>query len=268
MKGERENTHAGVTNYDVQTETLGHRRISRALSVSSGGLVAQREDTSRTAAPPRTGGLTLFVSTSLAQWETTEPHRIARDFQINDTIYRRLDPEYFAWLRGRMTVAQRGVEAGAIRPEVFDRLRERFNRLQEHAIAIFGEPAIKEAIRRLVGTRYRPPHVTRSDTRTVTQQSRGTTEGTRTSGARDHAEVQAIIAAVRDRALARGWREKRVWGEAGQWSGGTLADALRRPGTRIGQITRQWIEIIGPPPHQNVLRFYNPDVEQPWIKRV
>ena len=38
-------------------------------------------------------GVQLFVSTSLAQWETTEPHRIARDSQIDDTVYRRLDPE-------------------------------------------------------------------------------------------------------------------------------------------------------------------------------
>ena len=44
--------------------------------------------------------------------------------------------------------------------------------------------------------------------------------------------------------------------------------ALLRPGTRIGQITRQWIEIISPPPHENTLRFYNPDVEQPWVKCV
>ena len=44
--------------------------------------------------------------------------------------------------------------------------------------------------------------------------------------------------------------------------------ALLRPGTRIGQITRQWIEIISPPPHENTLRLYNPDVEQPWVKCV
>ena len=49
---------------------------------------------------------TLFVSTALARWVTHEPERIARDFQINDTVYRRLDPEYYAWLRSRMNLAQ------------------------------------------------------------------------------------------------------------------------------------------------------------------
>ena len=36
---------------------------------------------------------------------------------------------------------------------------------------------------------------------------------------------------------------------------------------RIGEVTRQSIEIIGPPPKENRLRFYNPDVDQPWLKK-
>jgi hypothetical protein len=247
----------------------GHHRHELTSSIAKGATIMEALESPTAIAmpatvrkpPPGAMGVQLFVSTSLAQWETT-----ARDFQIDDTVYRRLDPEYFAWLRGRMTVAQRGLKAGAIRPEVFDQLRERFNRLQERAIAIFGEPALKEAIRKLAGTRYQPPHVMRLDMRTIPKQSRAPTERARSGGVRDDAEVQAIIAAVGDWALARGWREKRVWGEPGQRNGGTLADALRRPGTRIGQVTRQWIEIIGPPPHENILRLYNPDVEQPWVR--
>jgi hypothetical protein len=217
-------------------------------------------------APPTGTPKAVYVSPSLAQWETTESYRIARDLQIHDTIYRRLDPEYFAWLRKRMKIAQRALAAGAIHPAVFDRLRERFNRVQEQAIAILGEPALKEAIRKLPGTRYRPPRVYRPDTWTVSKQSGTTTESVWPSGVRDQAEVRAIIAAVRDRALALGWHEERVCGEPGQRNGRTLAGSLRRPGTRVGQVTRRWIEIIGPPPHENVLRFYNPDVEQPWAR--
>ncbi len=36
---------------------------------------------------------------------------------------------------------------------------------------------------------------------------------------------------------------------------------------RIGEITCQSIEIVGPPPRETVLRFYNPDVEQPWHRK-
>jgi hypothetical protein len=37
---------------------------------------------------------------------------------------------------------------------------------------------------------------------------------------------------------------------------------------RIGEVTRQSIELIGPPPMEMRTRFYNPDVEQPWIIRI
>jgi hypothetical protein len=37
---------------------------------------------------------------------------------------------------------------------------------------------------------------------------------------------------------------------------------------RIGEVTRQSIELIGPPPSATRTRFYNPDVEQPWIVRI
>ena len=35
----------------------------------------------------------------------------------------------------------------------------------------------------------------------------------------------------------------------------------------IGEVTPQSIELIGMPPMETWLRFYNPDVEQPWIRR-
>lgn len=34
------------------------------------------------------------------------------------------------------------------------------------------------------------------------------------------------------------------------------------------EVTRQSIELIGPPPSETRTRFYNPDVEQPWVKPV
>ena len=54
----------------------------------------------------------LFASTSLATWSTPSPEQFARDFQINNTVYRRLDPEYYAWLRARMVVAKKAAVTG------------------------------------------------------------------------------------------------------------------------------------------------------------
>ena len=74
----------------------------------------------------------LFVSTSLATWTTANPERFARDFQINDTVYRRLDPEYYVWLRSRMVVAKRSTTTGHLDAAAFEDLRVRFNAV--HAI--------------------------------------------------------------------------------------------------------------------------------------
>ena len=35
---------------------------------------------------------------------------------------------------------------------------------------------------------------------------------------------------------------------------------------RIGEVTRQSIEIVGPSAKEYRSRFFNPDVDQPWIK--
>ena len=96
----------------------------------------------------------LFVATSLAVWSTDEPERFARDFQINDTVYRRLDPDYYAWLRSRMLLAKTAAGAGQINIEAFDDLRQRFNAIHSWAIEYFGEPALLAAVRSLDVRQY------------------------------------------------------------------------------------------------------------------
>ena len=41
-----------------------------------------------------------------------------------------------------------------------------------------------------------------------------------------------------------------------------------KPGDRIGEVTLQSIEIIHPLPSEVRHRFYNPDVDQPWVKKI
>ena len=81
----------------------------------------------------------LFVATSLHVWFTGEPDRFARDFQINDTVYRRLDPDYYAWLRSRMVLARKAATARQLDAAAFEELRARFNAMHEWAVERFGE---------------------------------------------------------------------------------------------------------------------------------
>jgi hypothetical protein len=201
----------------------------------------------------------LFVSTSLDTWTTGQPEIFARDVQINDTAYRRLDPEYYAWLRSRMNLANLAAGAGRLSSGAFDELREKFNAVHEWAITYFGEDTLREAVRSLDTRGYAPP-VAEPD------------KPVRPARAAGHiaSDAVAMVDAIRDQALSLGWTEQSLYG-----TGGTtralfgkacgLANLLKAT-DQIGEVTRQSIEIILPNGVRQ--RFYNPDVEQPWIRRV
>ena len=212
--------------------------------------------------PPRSGS-TLFVSSSLDTWATNQPNGIARDFQIDDTVYRRLDPEYFAWLRSRMVVAKRAATAGHLPPSAFEDLRVRFNAVHEWAVGYFGEAPLLAAVRGFRSGGYDPP-VAEDEGRHVP------VPAVRKSAADTISpEAIALVDAISEQALSLGWKRERLYGVG---SSGIL-DPRRglvcflKPGDRIGEVTLQSIEIIGPPPNAARQRFYNPDVDQPWIRR-
>jgi hypothetical protein len=79
----------------------------------------------------------------------------------------------------------------------------------------------------------------------------------------------AKVDTIRDQALALGWAEARLYQNRGQFRFPCGDDyglvCFIGEAHRIGELTTQYIEIIGPSPLENCLRFYNPDVAQPWI---
>ena len=208
----------------------------------------------------------MFVSTALDLWWTDRSEAFTRDFQIDDTVYRRLDPEYFAWLRAKMVAAKEAAVAGRIPLAAFNDLRLRFNAIQQWAIERFGEPALLEAVR-WIPDYYEPPM---PEPWERSAHSPSTESETRLP---DGISAHAIemVDAIRDRALSLGWTHDSLYHvpehrRAAFFLGGGLVCYLRE-GWRIGEITRQAIELIGPQPHGVRHRFYNPDVEQPWIRR-
>jgi hypothetical protein len=201
----------------------------------------------------------LFVSTSLDTWVADNPKIFARDVQINDTAYRRLDPEYYAWLRSRMNLAKLAAGAGRITPDAFEELRQKFNAVHEWAVAHFGEDSLRQAIRNLDARIYAPPVA--EDDRPVRAMRSAETFA---------AEAVAMVDAIRDQALALGWTMESLYG-TGNSTRALFGKAcglagLLKPAHRIGEVTRQSIEIILPNGVRQ--RFYNPEVEQPWIRRV
>ena len=206
----------------------------------------------------------LFVSSTLATWTTPHPEWFARDVQINDTVYRRLDPDYYAWLRSRMTLAKKAATAGQLDTAAFEDLRIRFNRVHQWAVEHFGEDQLLEAVRSIRAAEYAPPMPEDDEPRVPTPLPR------RSGGDHISQDVIAMVDAISEHALSLGWRRERLYGTGGN---GTFDQrrglvCLLKPGDRIGEVAAQSIEIILRSPSEVRHRFYNPDVEQPWIKRI
>jgi hypothetical protein len=200
----------------------------------------------------------LFVSTSLDTWTTGQPEIFARDVQIDEAAYRRLDPEYHAWLRSRMNLAKLAAQAGRLGEEAFEQLRGKFNAVHEWAMAHFGEDALREAVRNVDARNYPPPVAEPDRPVRVKRAAESST-----------AEIVAMVDTIRDQALSLGWAHESLYGAAGParaliGKACGLAGLLRAT-DRIGEVTRQSIEIILSSGVRQ--RFYNPDVEQPWIRR-
>jgi hypothetical protein len=83
-------------------------------------------------------------------------------------------------------------------------------------------------------------------------------------------EAIALLDSISEQALSLGWKRQRLYAAGGN----RIFDPQRglacflKPGDRIGDVTRHSIEIIGPPPLEVRQRFYNPDVDQPWVRRI
>lgn len=83
----------------------------------------------------------------------------------------------------------------------------------------------------------------------------------------------AKVDAIRDQALALGWSEARLYQSRGRFRFPCGGDyglvCFIREDQRVGEVTKQHIEIlVVSPPRESRLRFYNPDVNQPWMSVV
>lgn len=201
----------------------------------------------------------IYVSTSLQHWITNEPHIFARDVQINDTAYRRLDPEYYAWLRTKMQIAKMAADAGRLGHDEFEELRRKFNEMHEWAVAHFGDARLRDAVRGLDARDYAPP-VAEPDAPPLSPQPPPAA----------FPDALGMVDQVRDRAFALGWTHDSLYANSGTHRAAIGVNrglvCYLKPGDTIGEVTTHSIEIIL---HNNVRqRFYNPNVDQPWIRRV
>jgi hypothetical protein len=73
--------------------------------------------------------------------------------------FRRLDPDYYAWLRHKMELAKKAASTGRITAQAFDALRTRFNIIHAWAMDHLGEDALRVAVQVLDPKTYVPPRL-------------------------------------------------------------------------------------------------------------
>ena len=226
----------------------------------------------------------LFAATNLESWETDIAYGYARDVRIDGVCFRRLDPEYYAWLRHKMDLAKRAADSGRITAQAFDELRTRFNIIHFWATVNFEEEALRKAVQSLDPKGYAPPQAKPADgppAKTPTPPANPVPAAQRYIFPQDghwnftqrvKPSALAKVDAIRDQALSLGWSEARLYQNRGRYSFPCGQDyglvCFLDDQRTVGEVTRQSIEIIGPPPQENRLRFYNPDADQPWLKKV
>jgi hypothetical protein len=230
--------------------------------------------TTRSASPQQSRSSLLYVSTELDTWETSTPEP-DQDQICERCGYRRLDPTYYAWLRHRMTVAQRFRRSGRLSAAQYETWRTRFNATHAWAVARFGEAALVAAVEALDPRTYRPPQVEEWEPAGAAEPPPTPTHCFPADGdwrfmEPVSPEALAHVDTVREQALSLGWTEAGLYQNRGCYRypvGGEygLVCALRG-GHTIGQVSRESIEIISP--RGSRLRHYNPDVDQPWLRRV
>ena len=136
--------------------------------------------------------------------------------------------------------------------------------MHDWAVEHLGEDQLLAAVRTLRAADYVPPAPEDDGSRVPMPQGR------KPGSDRIAPEVMAMVDAIREQALALGWQYERLHavGNHSAFDPRRGLICFLKLGDRIGEVTRQSIEIIGPPPNEVRQRFYNPDVDQPWIKRI
>jgi hypothetical protein len=221
-------------------------------------------------------GPALFVATDLDSFETDRPEILAEDVTISGRCYRRLDPPYYAWLRRKVALAKKALDAGRLAAAVFELLRAAFNAVHAWAVKHLGEAALVSAARTFDPVRYVPPKADDDDlagSRCVAPRDPSSPLGHRFPAQAAWpltepvtADAVAKVDAIRDRALALGWPEDALYRNRGELRfpyGGEYGLVCFVGGdARIGEVTRETITIErarGP-----ATSFPNPDVSQPW----
>lgn len=238
----------------------------------------QKEDAERTALRDafNKAGTATFVSTSMTVETKGAQHIDSELIYIGDTVHYRLTPLFWAYLRHAFNNATRACEAGKLDAGTYSELLDRISRIYNMAVAQFGEADIKSAEQSFTPAKWKRHCERLAQGTTPIENEFDTDTGVPTGTYRYPADgtgayhpvsktALALVDAIRDKAIAAGWTMNQLYRNVGIANRDWGLVCYIGPDDRIGEITRQSIEIAHPRA-SHTLHFYNNEVEQPWLK--
>jgi len=224
-------------------------------------------------------GAATFVSTSMDVVHKGMEHADSEIIYVGNTPHYRLTPLFWAWLRHAFDNATRACETGKLGASTYSELLNRISRIYNTALAQYGTDAIKSAERTFTPAKWKrrrerlgkpqKPAIAEHEQNAIPEPSgsyRYPADGT---GAYHPVSetAPALVDAIRDQAFASGWTMDQLYRNVGTVHRDWGLVCYLGSGDKIGEITRQSIEIIRRSPSGPcALRFYNHEVEQPWLR--
>jgi len=194
----------------------------------------------------------LYVAQDFTSWECDRPDCFASDLTLNSVPFRVLDPDYYAWLRHRMTRAKEAHLVGKMPQPLFEDMRVAFNAIHEFAMAHLPERDLLRAVERMRPKYYDPPKPFSRPGRRV--EVEGAPRGKSVS-----ALAVAQVDAIREAAMAVGWSRADLYNTTGRFAfpyGGDYGlVCFLNDSTRIGEVAADWVEIFHGS-RQQPLRLY------------
>ncbi len=214
-------------------------------------------------------GAATFASTSMCVVTRGEIHATDEIVYDNGIPHYRLTPLFWAYLLHAFNNATRACETGKLDAATYSELLNRISRIYNAALAQFGAEALKSAECTYTPAKWKRYCERLTQCASPINDEFNFDSGISTGRYPVSKAAIALVDAIRDQAIALGWTVRQLYCNTGIANRDWGLICYIGPEDRLGTITRQSIEIV----HRTAagtyaLRFYNHEVEQPWLKMV
>jgi len=222
-------------------------------------------------------GAATFVSTSMTVVAKGESHALDEIVYDNGTVHYRLTPLFWAYLHHAFNNATRACEAGKLGAGTYSELLNRISRIYNMALAQYGKAALKSAEQSFTPAKWKRHCESLNERQDIRDIPNCPTEPRHCESiyryppdadgaiASVSPSSKAKVDAIRERALHAGWTLSQLYRNVGIAHRDWGLVCYIGFADKIGEATRQSIEIIDQRTGKS-LRFYNREVDQPWIK--